>query len=159
MAIEFKHRGRTWRADTVAEAIELRRQLDEADEFDALNGGTDLDTEDAEVWTPDVVNGMLDGLGDLQLRFIRLLFLEDRQLTSGEIIKKLKLDSEVSFAGVLSGLSKQLKRVGLKPHQLYWVVVSWSGKTKTRSFALFDSFKNVAIQIGWPDHWLSEKGA
>jgi hypothetical protein len=159
MAIEFKHRGRTWRADTVAEAIELRRQLDDTDEIDALKGGTEFDSEDADVWTPDTVTGMLENLGDAQLRFIRLLASDDRQITSKEIVQKLKLDSEVAFAGVLSGLSKQLKHIGLKPQQLYWVVVAWTGKTKTRSFALFDRFKAVANEIGWPDHWPAMKGA
>jgi hypothetical protein len=114
---------------------------------------------DADVWTPDTVTGMLENLGDAQLRFIRLLASDDRQMTSKEIVQKLKLDSEVAFAGVLSGLSKQLKHIGLKPQQLYWVVVAWTGKTKTRSFALFDRFKAVANEIGWPDHWPAMKGA
>lgn len=159
MAIEFKHHGRTWRADTVSEAIELRRQLDDTDEIDALNGGIELDSEDADVWTPDTVTTLLENVGELQLRFIRLLTDADEQLTSAEIVQQLKLDSEIAFAGVLSGLSKQLKSIGLKPQQLYWVVVRWTGKTKTRYFALFNRFTSVAHEIGWPDHWPDRKGA
>jgi hypothetical protein len=157
LAIEFKHGGKVWRADTVAEAIELRKELEENAEVDALYDGYDFDPEAAETWTADVVTDLLEHLGELQLRFVRLLF-DNGRMTSEEIVKKLKLDSEVAFAGVLSGLSKQLKQRGLNSQHLYWVIVKWTGKNKTRTFMLIRQFKMAAIELGWPENWPEKKG-
>jgi hypothetical protein len=154
MAIEFKHRGRIWRTDTVEEAITLRRRL-EAEDFAAFESGEDLpDDFDLEptAWTHDAVTDLLKGAGALQKKFLRTL-AEEGQITSEDLLSKLSLDSVVSLAGVLSGLSKQLKKLGIKPWSLYTVRVQWIGKSKTRSFSLVNQFRTAAAELGWPDKW------
>lgn len=149
MAITFEHNGKSWRADTVEEALKLRRRLEA---LDKAAWGSGVEPEKAPRWTPDLVVDLLEGLGDLQGAFLRVLF-DNKQITSGKAVKQLGLDSEIAFAGVLSGLSKQLKKIGLKPWELYSVVVSWAGKEKTRMFQLSPDFRFVAMEVGWPDSW------
>ena len=156
LGIQFTHRGKEWRTDTVEEALALRRRLEEEDCHDDAArvhfGEDESDPDAAKIWTPDVVTDLLENAGDLQRRFIRMLS-ENQKLTSEELVKKLRLDSEVSLAGVLSGLSKQLKKMDIQPSQLYGVVVSWEGKDKTRTFGLIRQFKLAANQLGWPENW------
>jgi hypothetical protein len=153
MGIEFKHRGRVWRADTVEEAIKLRTRL-EAEDQAAFDAGEELpyDLDDTAKWTHDTITDLLRGAGPLQRRFLKVLAQED-EITSDKLLEKLSLDSMVSLAGVLSGLSKQLKKLGIKTWELYTVKVEWSGKTKTRSFSLVKQFEWSAAELGWPDKW------
>ena len=154
MAIEFKHRGRVWRTDTVEEAVKLRARLEVDDQL-AFELGQDLpyDLDNAVVkWTHDTITDLLRGAGPLQRRFLKVL-AEEGEITSDKLLKELSLDSEVSLAGVLSGLSKQLKKLGFKTWELYTVKVRWSGKSKTRSFSLVKEFELVAAELGWPDKW------
>ncbi len=153
LSIRFTHRGKEWQTDTVAEALELRNKLEEQD-YDndvarAHFDEEDSDPEAAAVWTPDAVTDLLENAGDLQRRFIRLLS-ENAKLTSEELVKRLRLDSQVAFAGVLSGLSKQLKQNKIRTDQLYTVTVTWAGKEKTRTFRLIRQFKWAAGELGWP---------
>lgn len=152
MAIEFKHRGRLWRTDTAREAIALRRQL-EADDEAALEAGEDPSDVEDQMWTPDFVVDLLRGAGENQKNFLRVLF-ENRRISSTDVIAKLALQNEITLAGVLSGLSKQLKKFNLKPWDLYTVQIQWDGKGKIRSFCLAQTFRWAAMQLGWPDEWI-----
>ena len=152
MAIEFEHNGRKWRTDTVEEAIALRGKLESADEA-AWEAGELVDTGNEGVWTPDNVMDLLKSSGRLQKEFLKGLF-ENGKMTSWQARERLSLDSEISFAGVLSGLSKQLKKLAIKPWQLYTTEVSWDGKTKTRTFRLSKSFEWAATELGWPENWV-----
>lgn len=153
MAIEFKHSGKLWRADTVEEAIELRRRLELEDRV-AIEAGEEPEWEAEHVWAPDTVMELLKSVGEHQKLFLRALFEHKGELTSDKVLKELSLDSEVSFAGVLSGLSKQLKKLNIKPWALYTVQVQWTAKTKTRSFKLSNDFRWAALELGWPDKWI-----
>lgn len=155
MAIEFKHAGRTWRADTPQEAIALRRQLEEGDDFGAWLENP-VDALPGPKWTHDTVMELLEALGSQQHSFLKALHNSDK-LTSGELKNILGLDSELALAGVLSGLSKQVKNTGFAPSDLYSVTVSWSGKTKTRTFKLSVEFGAAASELGWPDEWEKKK--
>jgi hypothetical protein len=151
MAIEFMHNGRLWRADTEDEAIRLRQTLEERDRI-AAETGEEPDTVRESVWTPDTVMELLKNAGTLQKRFLRVLY-DGTEVSSDKIIKKLSLDSEIAFAGVLSGLSKQLKKLGVKTWDLYDTRVQWEGKVKSRSFQLSSDFRWMAAEIGWPERW------
>ncbi len=151
MAIEFMHNGRLWRADTEDEAIRLRQKLEAQDRI-AAERGEEPDIARESVWTPDMAMELLKNAGDLQRRFLRVLY-EGTEIGSEKIIKKLALDSEIAFAGVLSGLSKQLKKLGVKTWDLYDTRVEWTGKVKSRSFQLAADFRWVATEIGWPERW------
>jgi hypothetical protein len=152
MAIGFKHNGRIWRADTVEEATALRQRLeDEDDRLLAL--GEEVSVVSNTDWTPDAVTDLLTSSGDLQKKFLRYLY-EHSNATSTEVVKALKLQSEVAFAGVLSGLSKRLKKTELQPGDLYSVSVQWTNEGKIRRFRLSAGFKWAAEQLGWPETWI-----
>jgi hypothetical protein len=155
MAIEFKHGGRVWRADTPAEAIALRRRL-EAEDQQAVEMGEEPDWRTERIWTPDVVMELLQSVGPQQELFLHALY-EHPELTSENAIKYLSLDSDLAFAGVLSGLSKQLKKLGLKPWELYSTQVQWKGKGKSRAFCLLGNFRMAAHELGWPENWKTGK--
>ena len=110
LAIEFSHRGKIWRADTPEEAIRLRQQLDVEDLREATNP-----EEDAWLlsdWTPEVFATFLREIGEQQKAAV-LIMAEHAGISSADLAKRLKLDNEMALAGVISGLSKQLKGLDL----------------------------------------------
>jgi hypothetical protein len=152
--IQFKHNGRIWKTDTVDEAIALRRKLEINDNI-AFEGGEEIDIYDEEerqVWTPDAVVDLFKGIGRQQKNFLKSL-ADGTEVPSEQILGVLGLQSEVSFAGVLSGLSKQLKKLGINNSDLYTVSVKWNAKNKARSFRLSSSFSLAAGALGWPENW------
>ncbi len=145
------HNGSMWRADTEDEAIRLRKKLEDRDVL-AAEMGEEPDALSENIWTPDMAMELLKNAGDRQKRFLRMLY-DDGTVTSDKAIKKLSLDSEMAFAGVLSGLSKQLKKLGVKPWNLYSTQVEWTAKVKNRSFSMSQDFRWIATEIGWPERW------
>jgi len=152
--IEFKHNGRIWKADTVDEAIALRRKLENEDRA-MWEAGEEIPVwqeEKKQVWSPDTVTDLLRHVGPQQEKLLRTL-ADGNHIASEEILKTLGLKSEESLAGVLSGLSKQLKKLTIPVSELYAVRVQWTGKTKKRSFWLTREFRDAAEELGWPDKW------
>jgi hypothetical protein len=152
--IEFKHNGRIWKTDTVDEAITLRRKL-ENDDRALWEAGEEIPTweeERKQAWSPDIVTDLLKHVGLQQRKFLRVL-AEGNHKRSEEILEALGLKSEESLAGVLSGLSKQLKKLGIPVSELYAVQVEWTGKAKKRFFWLTREFRSAAEELGWPDQW------
>jgi hypothetical protein len=159
MAIEFKHRAKTYRADTPEEAanlVKLLREMDRAEGiYDDDGYSEDGDPVYRKVWDMNTFTELMRGLGDLQKDFLKSLFAKC-QVPSAAIRKELGMDSEVALAGVLSGLSKQLKFMNLTSGDLYSVTVKWNGKQKTRLFTLNPDFSMAAMEAGWPDEWKGE---
>lgn len=153
LAIEFKYRGTVWRADTPEEAIALRNKLEHA-AMPLVIEGAKID-ELAALWTPDRFMDVINGVGDLQRRFL-LVINENPMITSQELVGKMGLDSEVALAGVISGLSKQLKQLDISLNQVLSIEVKWTGKNKTRRFILDDFFRHAAAEQNWPEAWEQE---
>jgi len=150
MAIEFKYKGTVWRADTAAEAVALRNELEKSDKvfepaFERIDQLVDF-------WTPDRFMDVINGVGELQLRLL-VAVRHKPGITSKELIQELGLDSEVALAGVISGLSKQLKQIGIEPKQVFVIDVKWTGKVKTRTFLLEEFFLGAGVDQAWPDAW------
>jgi hypothetical protein len=150
MAIEFRYKGTMWRADTAPEAVALRNELVKADkvfvpEHEAMDQSSDF-------WTPDRFMDVINGIGDLQQRLLAAV-LRKPGITSKELVRELRLDSEVALAGVISGLSKQLKQLDIEPKRVFGIDVKWKGKVKTRSFLLEDFFLQAGIEQNWPEAW------
>jgi len=162
MAIEFKHRSKTYRADTAEEAAALTKLLREQDRaegiYDDDNYTEDGDPVYRKVWDVDTFMELMRNLGDLQRNFLKHLFSK-YEVPSTAVRKALGLESEVALAGVLSGLSKQLKSLNLGSGDLYSVAVKWSGKQKKRLFTLNPDFQTSAIEAGWPDEWEKRKNS
>jgi len=148
VSIEFIHEGKRWKADTPEEAIRLRRQL-EIDTMREKQTTSDWEEFLARPWTPEVFNTFLDSVGEQQKAAV-LFMAEHVGISSAELTDRLKLDSEMALAGVISGLSKQLKTMDLEPSDLYTVKTSWNGKKKERFFFLLDSFRQAAEEAEWP---------
>jgi hypothetical protein len=153
LAIEFKHHGTTWRADTPEEAIALRNKLEQS-AMPLVIEGEKADVL-AALWTPDRFMDVINGIGELQRRFL-LVINENPMITSQELVGKMGLDSEVALAGVISGLSKQLKQLDISLNQVLGIEVKWTGKTKTRRFILDDFFRHAAAEQNWPEAWEQE---
>jgi hypothetical protein len=160
VAIEFKYNGQVWRADTPEEAIRLRNELRENNQV-LIDCGQVPVAEEEIIWTSDAVVELLNGSGNLQKNFLKFLYEQgdDFQhinvpVNSGEIVKALKINSEEALAGVLSGLSKHLKKIGRQPSDLYVVSVQWTTDGKIRRFKLKPEFRWAATQLGWPDKWI-----
>jgi hypothetical protein len=154
MAIEFRHNGRSWRADTPEEAIALRRQLEAEDRLLARGETREITT--FAPWSVDEAADLLETSGPLQKRFLQLLY-ESQQFVKGEeILKALKIRSNEALAGVLSGLSKQLKKINRRTSDLYSVDVEWGKKGKVRQFRMSDGCRWAIQQLGWDDKWTAQ---
>jgi hypothetical protein len=148
LAIEFEHRGKKYRADTAREAAELQALLDSQDEH---RGRTRL-----KAWSADVTLEFLNSLGEMQKGFLSVLS-QGSNVPSETMVEALRLDSEIALAGVISGLSKQARKLNINPHDLYVVESHWSGKQRERSFRILDDFRESLSELGWPDAWKEEK--
>jgi len=154
VGVKFIHNGKRWEADTPEEAIQLRKQLEVED---LQRRVSDPETADWHLrqespWTPDVFWNFINSLQLRQLNLMRVLWLNNGMhgITSTGIAKAMHMH-ETKLAGTLSGLSKLLKTMGLKPYDLYSVDTAWSGKEKTRTFHLQRSFCLAAEEAGWPE--------
>lgn len=147
MAIQFFHRGNSWKTDTPEEAIRLRRQL-EVEEM--RRGGPNDGWTDGlgGLWTPEVFATLLQTIGERQKAAISLM-AQHAGIGSAELAKRLKLDSQVALAGVISGLSKQLKTLDLELDSLYTVKTKWTVRKKEEFFFLRESFRQAAEEAGW----------
>lgn len=114
-----------------------------------------MDKQD-RFWTPDRFTDVIEGIGKLQHRFLIEVF-RDAGVSSSALVERLGLGSEVALAGVISGLSKQLKQLGVEPRQVFEIRVQWTGKKKTRYFILADYFGGAGIDLNWPEAWEETK--
>lgn len=153
MGIEFEHRGKKWKADTPSEAIRLRRELEELDALAEQYGEIEFSEDErlrAEtVWTPDVFSTFVQSIGRQQREIVKALLEHPVGITSGRLAERLRLSDEMSLAGILSGLSKQLKKLELKPAHLYSVNTSWRPEGKKREFVIHRAFELAAEELGW----------
>jgi hypothetical protein len=152
VAIRFMHNGKQWEADTPEEAMRLRESLETATLRRKTEAGERLQVSEGNVWTPDVFTEFTESIGILGQSFLKYLLERPSTLVpTSEVAKELGLKKGIELAGVLSGLSKQLKKVGLRPHQLYFVDVSWDGREKERSVGIDRGFEQAASEMGWPE--------
>jgi hypothetical protein len=155
MAIEFEHAGKKYRVDTVEEAVALRYRLEQ---HDVMHGSY---SDAQRVWTPDLVMELLNGVGELQRQFLSVLCGGLAGYQSETITATMGLDSEVALAGVVSGLSKQLRKMSIRTADVYHVDVRWNGKHKVRTFIPSPDFQESVTELGFPDAWekSEKKGA
>lgn len=146
LAIEFVHRGKRWKADTPEEAIRLRQRLEAEDTHTV--GPSDRWLDGGGLWTPEVFATLLQTIGEKQKAAVSLM-AEHVGIGTAELAKRLKLDSQTALAGVISGLSKQLKTLDLEPDNLYTIKTKWNGKKKEECFFLRESFRQAAEEAGW----------
>jgi hypothetical protein len=147
LAIQFFHRGKRWKADTPEEAIRLRQRLEADDMLKVGSSDRWLDGPGG-LWTPEVFATFLETIGEKQKAAVALM-AENVGIGTAELAKRLKLDSQTALAGVISGLSKQLKTLDLEPDNLYTIKTKWNGKKKEECFFLRESFRQSAEEAGW----------
>jgi len=156
VAIRFKFNDEEWEADTIEEAIALRNKLEYSPRF-GPDPHKEMDKQE-QFWTPDRFKDVIDGIGELQHQLL-IEVQKQPNILSDELRQRLRLDTEVALAGVISGLSKQLKQLEIEPKQVFVITVHWSGKKKQRFFILNDFFAGAGAQINWPDAWEQAKMA
>jgi hypothetical protein len=152
LSIKFVHRGKRWEADTAVEAVRLRRELEAWDEADAEDGvGRSADEIRAEsVWTPDTFWNFVNDIGSYQKKAVVTLLENKGFARAADLAKGIGID-EGALGGVLSGLSKQLKQLELKPYDLYRVHTDWTNGERKRTFFLQRAFRLAAEEVGWPE--------
>ncbi|HUJ94769.1 MAG TPA: hypothetical protein VLW84_05850, partial [Terriglobales bacterium] len=119
--------------DTVDEAVALRQRL-EREDYDAAKADPKIHRKllrAQAVWTADRFWDLLNGIGESQKRLLEAL-MGKREVDSTQLVKGLGLGSQIALAGVLSGLSKQLRSMGLSPTELYRVDTSWRENKRVR---------------------------
>jgi hypothetical protein len=150
LAIRFTHRGKKWEADTADEALRLRKTLEE---WDALEPGAAVLAEQqmrAEtVWTPDTFWNFIQVIKPQQKAAVVAL-VRNQSIWAPELAKAIGIQ-ESALGGVLSGLSKQLKHLELRPSHLYQVHTDWSDDQRRRLFQLQPAFRLTAEEVGWPE--------
>jgi hypothetical protein len=151
MAIEFEHKGVKYRTDSVQEAVSLRASLAQYD--DILGYGSE---NAPRIWTADLAMDLLNNIGELQKKFLATLS-NGANLSSSSLVEAIGVDSEIALAGVISGLSKQLRKMSTNSASLYNVEVVWKGKGKTRFFKLSSDFRDALLELGWPEAWQTGK--
>ncbi len=151
LAIRFMHRGKKWEVDTPEDAVRLRQRLEDQDAYEA---SSDVDIEDHQiraesVWTPDTFWNFVQGIGPQQRKAV-VAMLKQPGIRADVLAQELGIE-EGSFGGILSGLSKQLKQLELRPSDLYLVHTDWSDGGRKRLFFLERAFRLAADEVGWPE--------
>ncbi len=157
VAIEFRHKGKRWRADTPEEAIQLRELLESGEKEYGLPFEEEF-SEDNK-WTPDRFLELLGGVGDHQTRFLAILVKHrDQAITAEEMSKELEIGSLMGLAGVQSGLAKRVRALGLEPNDLYQVWIDWTEGKRTRYLKISKDFCLAAEAADWsPEKYLRSK--
>jgi hypothetical protein len=152
LSIRFIHRGKKWEADTAQEAVRLRRELEAWDEADAEEGVglSNYEVRAESVWTPDTFWNFVNGIGYHQKKAVVKLLESHGYVTAASLAEGIGIQ-EGALGGVLSGLSKQLKQLELKPYDLYAVHTDWSNGERKRTFYLERAFRLAAEEVGWPE--------
>jgi hypothetical protein len=153
LAIRFSYHGRRYEADTAEEAKKLVELLEEADKERAKN-----DPEFARKlllkkagWTDDKFWNLVNSIGETQVMLLEAICGGDGEpIFADALARKLGLKSQVSLAGVLSGFSKQAKRLGIRVGDVYQINTFWKGRTKERMFTVTEGFREIAKQNEWP---------
>jgi len=144
VAIEFEHAGKKWRADTAEEAIELREQLEAIERGEAPHRRS--------VWNVEKFTDVVDSLGKLQQQLLFAVH-DNEPVKATDLVVMLGLASEIALAGVISGLSKQVREHRVELKDVLRIDVKWHGKVKERKFSLTGDFKAVGESVGWPESW------
>jgi len=152
VSIRFIHRGKKWEADTALEAVRLRRELEAWDEADAEEGVglSNYEVRAESVWTPDTFWNFVNSIGYHQKKAVVKLLESRGHVTAASLAEGIGIQ-EGGLGGVLSGLSKQLKQLELKPYDLYAVHTDWSKGERKRTFYLERAFRLAAEEVGWPE--------
>lgn len=152
LSIRFIHRGKKWEADTPEEAVRLRRELEEWDEAEAEDGigPSAHEVRSESVWTPDTFWNFVNSIGHHQKKAVVELLQSHGYVKAASLAESIGIE-EGGLGGVLSGLSKQLKQLELKPYDLYAVHTDWSNGERKRMFYLQRAFRLAAEEVGWPE--------
>jgi hypothetical protein len=158
VAIRFSYLGERYEADSPEEAIKLREQLRRADLLSA-KGDRHLAKRLAEAetgWNEEKFWSVINAIGKEQTKMLVALF-HGAKLNADDLAKAIGTKSSVSLGGILSGFSKQLEAIKIKPSDIFLVETYWRGKKRTRWFRLNEGFERFAKTRLWKFHYLIEK--
>lgn len=149
-------------ADSPEEAAELVRLLQKRETQLTLQEGlaharihdepepqVQASEDDAGPWNAEVFQSYLRRLGDTQTTVLAHL-LVNGIVTDAELRASLRLPSNQALAGVLSGLSKQARAMGIDPREVF-NVQNWrlDGKRHAEYLSAL-SLRRIARKLNWP---------
>ncbi|HEX6803614.1 MAG TPA: hypothetical protein VF133_08040 [Terriglobales bacterium] len=146
MAIRFTENGREYVADTPEEVLRLRQLFDSSAREFKKDGIDDPSKRQSRGWTKEKCRTLLNSLGEQQKRLLICIQLR-ATINMHEMAQALQLPSQEALAGVVSGLSKQLEKIGTRPAQVFFVETRWVGKKKERWFSLVPGFAEATSNL------------
>ena len=160
MAIKFTYLDREYIADTPEEASRLRQLLEDGDYERAQHDHAFRGRMNQQLasWNEEKFWSVINGIGPQQTRLLVAVYLETSILAE-ELAGALQLSSQEALAGVVSGLSKQLEKLSIKPSEVFLVETYWVGKRKERHFQLSPGFNGAAWDFNWGHYWRMAKWA
>lgn len=160
LAIRFTYRGTEYVADTPEEAQRLRQLLEDSDYGRPKNDVGFRYRMNLQLygWDESRFNSVMASIGRQQTKMLVALFLW-QAIDAEDLAMVLGLSSQESLAGVISGLSKQLEKLGVKLGDVFRVQTHWVGKKKERYFSLSPGFDGAAAEFNWGHYWRTEEWA
>ena len=143
MAIRFAENGCEYVADTPEEVLQLRRLLERSQ---AQSGTDDGSKGQVSRWTQERCLTIINSLGEQQKRLLISTQLRTT-INMKDMARALQLPSQEALAGVVSGLSKQLEKLGVPATQVFFVETRWVGKKKERWFHLAPGFAEASSNL------------
>jgi hypothetical protein len=99
-------------------------------------------------WTEEKFWQVVEPLKTQQIAFLQHLVYH-KMVYAEDMQRFLGLKSQVALAGVVTGITTQLRKLGVKPSDLYRVETYWNGKKKRRFFVPTDGFDLMADEADW----------
>lgn len=165
MAIQFKHRGELFIADTPEEAAQMRLLLHKQDADAAQNRARArllaqhegpmeqlrawTEDEAATSWTPERFLAFIERIGQPQQAALAQLVTR-HQVTDDELRKAVKVSGNQALAGVLSGISKQAAALDILPRKIFKYENFRTGGKRRNTYTVADEFLQIAHDMSWP---------
>ena len=151
MAIRFTLDRTRYEVDTPEEAQRLRELYENQLSERAIAGdrvATKHLLRHRFGWTEERFWQVIEVLKIHQIAFLQHI-LYHKMVYADDMQRMLGLRSQVALAGVIAGVTTQLRNAGIKPSELYRVETYWNGKTKRRFFVPADGFDVIADEVDW----------
>jgi hypothetical protein len=152
LAIRFSYKGKRFEVDTPEEAAKTLEHFEKEDRLAAEAGGVDEDQVlyEKTKWTDDRFQDLVNNIGAAQKLFLAALLNGQFPLRAEAVADKIHAPSSMALSGILSGLAKQVRAIGLEPIDMYRVHITWTEGERRRFLTLDEGFRLMAEQNNWP---------
>lgn len=136
--------------DTAADALELAKSAEGFETSTKRSGGAkpfQLPTNGASRWTEKRVGDFFKQIEGSQKKLIDTLLENNEGRTDEQLRRLLGLDDGRALGGVMAGATKNAKKVGADPKDLFVKKRVLINGKKQREYFLSEAFKTAASQV------------